>query len=85
MIGLFDTEPFPLPALPASWLAVLGDEFQKPYWQKLQAFLASERDGTTIFPPEEEVFTAFQLTPYESVRVLILGRTRIQAKGKHMA
>jgi len=82
MIDIFDTESFPLPALPPTWLAALGDEFHKPYWLELQAFLAIERDNLTVFPPEEEVFTAFQLTPYESVRVLILGQDPYPGEGQ---
>ncbi|MSR54849.1 MAG: uracil-DNA glycosylase [Gemmataceae bacterium] len=82
MPDLFETEPCPLPALPPSWLAALADEFRKPYWAELQAFIAKERDGFTIFPPDEEVFTAFHLTPYESVRVLILGQDPYPGEGQ---
>lgn len=82
MIELFEAEPGPLPALPPSWLAALGDEFRKAYWSKLQAFVANERNGFTIFPPEGEVFTAFQLTPYEAVRVLILGQDPYPGEGQ---
>lgn len=76
------SEPTSLPALPADWLAVLENEFRQPYWAKLQAFLAEERDSTTVFPPEEEVFAAFQSTPYESVRVLILGQDPYPGEGQ---
>lgn len=60
--------------LPASWRPVLGAEIEKPYFQDLQRFLAEERRTHQVFPPEGEVFSAFELTPFESVRVLLLGQ-----------
>ncbi len=60
--------------LPPSWHPVLAEEFDKPYFQQLQEFLQTERQSHTIFPPEEEVFSAFELTPYEQVNVLLLGQ-----------
>jgi uracil-DNA glycosylase len=60
--------------LPASWRPVLGDELQQPYFHKLTEFVEKERREHTVFPPETDVFNAFKLTPYESVKVLILGQ-----------
>jgi uracil-DNA glycosylase len=60
--------------LSASWQAVLGQETEKPYFQELQAFLAAERQRFTIYPKESEVFSSMEYTPYEAVRVLILGQ-----------
>jgi uracil-DNA glycosylase len=60
--------------LPASWEAVVGEEFTKPYFHKLQDFLADERERYTVYPPEDEVFSALRLTPYDGVKVLILGQ-----------
>lgn len=62
------------PSIPASWQPVLGDETEKPYYKKLQAFLAEERSSHTVFPPEAEEFTALELTPYERANVFILGQ-----------
>lgn len=62
------------PPLPASWQPVLKDELEKPYYQKLQAFLHKERVAHTVFPPEPDEFNALKLTPYDQVRVLILGQ-----------
>ncbi|MBI4852177.1 MAG: uracil-DNA glycosylase [Acidobacteria bacterium] len=62
------------PKLPASWQNVLADEFEKPYFKQLQAFVEDERKNHTIFPPEEDVFSAFTLTPYDEVNVLLLGQ-----------
>src|SRR4051794_21529783 len=60
--------------LPASWRAVLGEELTNPYFVELERFLAEERRAHQVFPPEEEVFAAFAHTPYERVRVLLLGQ-----------
>ena len=63
-----------LPAVPSSWQNVLAEELEKPYFKKLQEFLAEERQTQTIFPPQKDVFSAFELTPYENVNVLLLGQ-----------
>jgi uracil-DNA glycosylase len=60
--------------LPRSWMNVVGEEFKKPYHQKLQEFLAEERRRYTVYPPEDEVFFALQTTHYDNVNVLILGQ-----------
>ena len=60
--------------LPKDWRKVLADEFEKPYFERLRAFLAKERAEHTVYPPEEDVFNAFKATPYEKVKVLLLGQ-----------
>ena len=60
--------------LPASWNSVLGDELDKPYFKSLADFLAKERAKKQVFPPDDDVFTAFHLTPFDDVRVLLLGQ-----------
>jgi uracil-DNA glycosylase len=62
------------PPLSSGWLHALAPEFEKPYWEELQSFVASERKTHKVFPPEGEVYSAFELTPYENVRVVILGQ-----------
>jgi uracil-DNA glycosylase len=59
---------------PASWHDHLAEEIEKPYFQKLEEFVDTERSEHTVFPPEDEVFTALQTTPYEEVNVLLLGQ-----------
>jgi len=63
-----------MPNLPTSWQQLLAAEFEKPYFQKLQEFVDNERKTQTIYPPEKEVFSAFELTPYEDLNVLLLGQ-----------
>lgn len=73
------------PPIPPAWQPVLGDEPNQPYYQELQAFLAAERKRYTIYPPEAEVFTALELTPFDQVSVVLLGQdpyhNRNQAHG----
>ena len=49
------------PRLPPSWKAVLGDEFIKPYFRRLQEFVAAERETHTVYPPEADVYNAFNI------------------------
>lgn len=56
------------------WDEILRGEFEKPYFQKLEAFLAEERAEHTIYPPEESVFNALKFSPYEKTKVVILGQ-----------
>ena len=61
--------------LHASWQAVLGDEFNKPYMQALRDFLNQEKAaGKTIYPPSALIFNAFNHTPFDAVRVVIIGQ-----------
>src|SRR6266851_2529459 len=62
------------PDLPDSWVNVLADEFRKPYFHKLMEYVDEQRQQYTVFPPENDVFAAFQLTPYPDVKVLLLGQ-----------
>lgn len=68
--------------LPESWQSAVGDELTKPYFETLAAYVASERAAGPVFPPEEEVFSAFELTPYANVKVLILGQDPYHGAGQ---
>ncbi len=58
-----------------SWLAVIGDELEKPYMQALRHFLKEEKAaGKVIYPPSPLIFNAFNQTPFEQVRVVIIGQ-----------
>ena len=58
-----------------SWLAVFGDELEKPYMLALRHFLKEEKAaGKVIFPPSPLIFNAFNHTPFEKVRVVIIGQ-----------
>ncbi|HTK10017.1 MAG TPA: uracil-DNA glycosylase [Ktedonobacteraceae bacterium] len=60
--------------LPESWQHLLIEEFEQPYFQKLEQFVDNERTQNTVFPPEKDVFNALNYTPYENVKVLLLGQ-----------
>lgn len=66
-----------------NWPSFIAEEQQQPYFQKLQAFLAQERDaGKVIFPAEADVFRAFELTPLAQVRVVLLGQDPYHGQGQ---
>ena len=58
-----------------SWLSLLRDEFEQPYLKSLKQFLAKEKQrGKAIFPPGNLIFNAFNSTPFDAVKVVILGQ-----------
>lgn len=57
-----------------SWRERLIDEFRSPYMADLKAFLVEEKKKHQVFPKNAEIFKAFDLTPFDEVRVVILGQ-----------
>ncbi len=68
--------------MPTDWNPILRDEFDQPYWQELQRFVADERRRATVYPPHERVFAALHHTAYASTRVLILGQDPYHGPGQ---
>jgi uracil-DNA glycosylase len=62
------------PTLPSSWQRVLGEELTQPYFVELMAFVEAERAQHQVFPPADDVFSAFELTPFDAVRAVLLGQ-----------
>ncbi len=60
--------------LEPSWKAVLAAEFEKPYMHELRRFLLSEQQTSTVFPPNQLIFNAFEHTPFDQTKVVILGQ-----------
>ncbi len=61
--------------LPPCWLALLKDEFEKPYMLSLKSKLLEDKQaGKIIYPPGTQIFNAFHLTPFETLKVVILGQ-----------
>lgn len=60
--------------IPDSWLPVLDGETTQPYYQQLYRFIGEERKKYKIYPPGDDVFNALRYTPYERVRVVIIGQ-----------
>ena len=66
-----------------SWKDALADEFGKPYFESLVRFLHKEKaDGQVIYPPGSQIFRAFDLTPVEQVKVVILGQDPYHGPGQ---
>jgi uracil-DNA glycosylase len=61
---------------------VLGDQLRQQYFRELERFVKDERRSHTIYPPEPDVFNAFKLTPYDTVKVLILGQDPYHGPGQ---
>ncbi|XP_060802842.1 uracil-DNA glycosylase-like [Amyelois transitella] len=57
-----------------SWFHILESEFTKPYFINLQQFLVEEYSNNVVYPPKDKIYYAFELTPYEDVKVVILGQ-----------
>jgi len=56
------------------WLAALSPEFKKPYYAELFDFVKKEYNSTQVFPPADDIFNAFHLTPLDKVKVVIFGQ-----------
>ena len=66
-----------------SWKKMLQEEFDKPYFRDLVDFLHKEKsDGKVIYPPGPKIFRAFDLTPFDQVRVVILGQDPYHGPGQ---
>jgi hypothetical protein len=72
----------PLDVLEPSWRLRLLPEYQKPYFQRLMQFLMAESKSQTIFPPSNQLFTALNLCPFDSVKVVIIGQDPYHGPGQ---
>jgi uracil-DNA glycosylase len=68
-----------------SWKNVLHDEFSKPYFQQAVTFVKAEKaQGKTIYPPGPLIFNAFNTTPFNNVKVVLLGQDPYHGYGQAM-
>ena len=66
-----------------SWKQALADEFEKPYFAELVSYLHQEKaSGEKIYPPGKQIFKAFELTPVDKVKVVILGQDPYHGYGQ---
>ena len=65
-----------------TWKAALQEEFNKPYFQELAEFVRQEYQSKRIFPPPADIFKAFELTPFDQVKVVILGQDPYHGPGQ---
>ena len=65
-----------------SWQEQLADEFAKPYFEALATFVRNEYQEFSCYPPGKDIFTAFDLCPFDKVRVVILGQDPYHGPGQ---
>ncbi len=70
------------PQIAESWKIQLANEFQQAYFQKLKDFLSSEKKNHTVYPPGDQIFAAFNHTPFSDVKVVIIGQDPYHAAGQ---
>lgn len=70
------------PIIHESWKEVLKSEFIHPYMNELKAFLLEEKKSHTIYPRGSNIFNAFNSTPFESVKAVILGQDPYHGAGQ---
>jgi len=70
------------PQIEESWLEALKEEFSSEYFNKLKDFLKEEKKNHAIFPPGNEMFTAFNLCPLSLVKIVIIGQDPYHGPGQ---
>ncbi|MCB0805543.1 MAG: uracil-DNA glycosylase [Bacteroidales bacterium] len=70
------------PVIETSWLKALAGEFGKSYFFDLKKFLVEEKRKFKIYPPGSEIFAAFNYTPFDRVKVVILGQDPYHGPGQ---
>ena len=70
------------PQIEESWKEILASEFDNSYFMELKEFLTEEKAKYTVYPPGSKIFNAFQLTPFNQVRVVILGQDPYHGPGQ---
>lgn len=75
-------ETMPAVAIEDTWKKELTAEFNAPYFKQLKSFLIAEREKYTIFPPGKLIFSAFDNTPFDEVKVVIIGQDPYHGRGQ---
>ena len=70
------------PQIEDSWKEVLTEEFNASYFMDLKEFLVEEKAAHTVYPPGKFIFNAFQLAPFDRVRVVLLGQDPYHGPGQ---
>ncbi|HPT13986.1 MAG TPA: uracil-DNA glycosylase [Bacteroidales bacterium] len=70
------------PRLEAGWLDALHSEFQQEYFIALKQFLLEEKRLYKIYPPGDRIFAAFDFTPFDNVKVVLLGQDPYHGEGQ---
>jgi uracil-DNA glycosylase len=70
------------PSIHESWKIPLMEEFNQPYFHALKDFLVQEKKSHIVYPPGNKIFSAFDHTPWDMVKVVILGQDPYHGKGQ---
>ena len=71
------------PTIDPSWLEVLKDEFEKPYFKDLKQFIVDDiKSGQIVYPPANQIFHSFDKCPFDKVKVVILGQDPYHGAGQ---
>jgi uracil-DNA glycosylase len=70
------------PSIDPSWLEVLHQEFEKDYFKSLKSFLVQEKSTHNVFPPGSKIFAAYNNTPFDQVKVVIIGQDPYHGVGQ---
>lgn len=70
------------PQIDPSWKEILKEEFNSPYFAALKEFLVSEKKKHTVYPPGDQIFSAFNFTPFDKVKVVIIGQDPYHGEGQ---
>lgn len=70
------------PVIEESWGAMLADTFQQEFFAKLKLFLLEEKRNHVVYPPGSLIFNAFNLTPFDKVKVVLLGQDPYHNEGQ---
>lgn len=70
------------PQIHPSWKIILAEEFSSPYFQELKTFLVDEKKEHPVYPQGNHIFEAFNRTPFEKVKVVILGQDPYHGPGQ---
>jgi len=71
-----------MPPISNDWLAALKEEFRKPYYRQLHQTVLNEYNTKKVFPAPDDIFNAFHLTPFNDVKVVILGQDPYHGDGQ---
>lgn len=70
------------PQIEAGWLEVLRPQFEAPYFAELKRFLVAEKQSQTVYPPGPLIFNAFNSTPFDKVKVVMIGQDPYHEPGQ---
>lgn len=70
------------PIIEESWKSALAEQFAAPYFAQLKQFLVTEKQQFVVYPPGPQIFNAFNLTPFDKVKVVIIGQDPYHEPGQ---